>query len=191
MFVRSVQTAMSLLGQGAKQSVIHFSSLNHSLIVCTHKHGNLLFVSQFKHAAPLYKDFTHSAHFHRQTPIYYFNLSHKQCIPRYKQPVSVFAEGLYRTHSYRLCSHSNPLCVHLHGQLQIYLYCRAQCRFVYGRLWRFTPALTPGLAISIDWNRLSLILIPAWPKTIDQGAELSSGFNDLPAPSPVPHSPFS
>lgn len=53
---------------------------------------------------------------------------------------------------------------------------------MYGRVWRFTPVLTPGLAISIDWNRLSLILIPAWPKTIDQGAELSSGFNDLPAP---------
>lgn len=60
---------------------------------------------------------------------------------------------------------------------------------MYGRVWRFTPVLTPGLAISIDWNRLSLILIPAWPKTIDQGAELSSGFNDIPAPPPAPRSP--
>lgn len=34
-----------------------------------------------------------------------------------------------------------------------------------------------GLAITIDWNRFSLILIPAWPETIDQCAELSSRFN--------------
>lgn len=40
----------------------------------------------------------------------------------------------------------------------------------------------PGLAITIDWNRLSLILIPAWPETIDQCAELSSRFNDPTAP---------
>lgn len=86
--------------------------------------------------------------------------------------------------TYRPHLHSNSLCVHLHRQLQIYPYCRPKCRF--GRVWRFTHVLTPGLAISIDCNRLSLILIPAWPKTIDQGAELSSGFNDLPASPPVP-----
>lgn len=40
----------------------------------------------------------------------------------------------------------------------------------------------PGLAITIDWNRLSLILIPAWPETIDQCAELSSRFNDPTGP---------
>lgn len=39
-----------------------------------------------------------------------------------------------------------------------------------------------GLAITIDWNRLSLILIPAWPETIDQCAELSSRFNDPTGP---------
>lgn len=98
---------------------------------------------------------------------------------------SATVEGLYSSHSYRLAARDNPLCVHLHGWLWIYLYCRPQCRLVYGHVWRFTPVLTPGLAISIDWNGLSLILIPAWPKTIDQGAELSSGFNDLPAPPPA------
>lgn len=40
----------------------------------------------------------------------------------------------------------------------------------------------PGFAITIDWNRLSLILIPAWPETIDQCAELSSRFNDPTGP---------
>lgn len=62
---------------------------------------------------------------------------------------------------------------------------------MHGHLWRFTCVLTPGLAISIDLYRLSLILIPAWPETIDQVVELSSGFNDLPAPSLVPHTPVS
>lgn len=62
---------------------------------------------------------------------------------------------------------------------------------MYGHVWRFTPVLTSGLAISIDWNRLSPILIPARPNAIDQGAELSSGFNDLPAPPPAPRSPVS
>lgn len=96
------------------------------------------------------------------------------------------AECPYSTCSHRLHSHGNhfvSIC------MWMFLY-RIQCRFVHEHLWRFICVLTPGLASSIDQYRVSLILVPAWPETIGQGVELSSGFNDLPAPSLIPHTRF-
>lgn len=146
---------MSVLHQGVKRSIMHVSSLSisHSPLhyccaVCAAA-DTLLFVSHTRCAS--------SNTFMRALLTPLIAVDESKFTASISQPDSVYGYNYIcrcrrpvRHSSYRLHSHGNPLCVYLHGQLQIYLYCRPQCRLVYGRVWRFTPVLTPGLAISID-----------------------------------------